>query len=72
MSDVIFVVNIQDFAYAKPMVKVEFAGRSAKQAYEHFNKAVSCDDGKLRITLDVVEGNFSKRLETYTPSGWML
>lgn|GEM_PF-6674507 len=69
MDEVIFVVNIQDFAYEKPMVKVEYAGKSARLAYESYDKATSCDDGKLRITLDIIEGAFSRRLKTHEPKG---
>lgn len=65
LEEVIFVVNVQDFVYQKSLVEIAYAGKSARVAYEKFQMAVTCDDGHHRITLDVVEGAFSRRLETH-------
>lgn len=66
--EVVFIVNVQDFAYQPSMFKIRYAGSSLSAAYEYLEKAKAQDDGKLRITLDAVEGTFVKRLETIEAS----
>jgi hypothetical protein len=68
MSKVIFVVNVQDFAYAPPMLKIKYAGDSLVMAYTNFDLASQSDE-RYRVTLDAVEdGTFVSRLKTKDPT----
>lgn len=64
MDEVFFVVNVQDFIHKKPIVSVKYVGKSVKAAYTTYERIVSMNYKDFRITLDMIEGDFIKRLET--------
>lgn len=64
MEDLILVVNLTDFAYPKPIAKVAYAGKNMNNAYSIYYQYAENED-RMQVTLDLVQGENVKRLETH-------
>ena len=64
MENLLFVVNVIDFAYPKPLVDIAYAGSNMDKAYHIYGKLVGCSD-RIQVNLELVQGDNVKRLETH-------
>ena len=63
-EELLFVINIIDFAYEKPLVKVAYAGSNMSRAYSVYHKCVGESD-RTQVNLELVQGDNVQRLETH-------
>jgi len=64
IEELLFVINVVDFAYEKPIVKVAYAGADMNKAYSIYQKHIACSD-RTQVNLELVQGDSVKRLETH-------
>ena len=64
MEDLLFVINVVDFAFEKPVVKIVYAGSDMNKAYSIYRYHVGCSD-RTQVNLELVQGDSVNRLETH-------